>query len=277
MLRVIISATAKGADCGCWRRVRNLQITGNDIEYNYDLEAAASADVWIDVADGSIEEGTISSNTIQARPSPNGANIRFEAPVKPEARGRAGLWSITGNLIGSQTTNIHLKNTTGIAVTGNHVYTGVENALFLEGARHIVVSGNSLDQDHNRGRDLANGVRIENCDGILFQGNLLNDACAGDEIRGGAISVLNSRETLIADCQVFEPRRRGVFVENSRNTTVTDCQILERNDAGAMLAAIEVVGDCPGVFIRDTLYSNGIRGGILVPEGAEVRDNTRVE
>lgn len=257
--------------------VRNLQITGNDIEYNYDLEAATSADVWIDIADGSVEEGTISGNTIQARPSPNGANIRFEAPVKPEARGRAGLWSISGNLIGNQTTNIHLKNTTGIAVTGNHVYTGVENAFFLEGARHIVVSGNSLDQDHNRGRDLANGVRVENCDGILFQGNLLNDACAGDETRGGAISILNSRETLIADCQIFEPCRRGIFVENSRNTTITDCQILERDGAGAMLAAVEFVGDCAGIFVRDTLYSNGTRGGILVPEGAEVRDNTRGE
>lgn len=257
--------------------VRNLQITGNDIEYNYDLEAEASADVWIDVADGSVEEGTIASNTIQARPSPNGANIRFEAPVKPEARGRAGLWTISGNLIGSQTTNIHLKNATGIAVSGNHIYTGVENAIYLEGARHIVVSGNSLDQDHNRGRDLANGVRIENCDGILFQGNLLSDACAGDETRGGAISVFNSRETLIGECQIFEPRHRGIFVENSRNTTITDCQILDRKKTGVMRAAVEVVGDCTGVFIRDTLYDNGTQGGILAPGNAELRDNTCAE
>lgn len=257
--------------------VRNLQITGNDIEYNYDTEAAASADVWIDVADGSVEEGTISGNTIQARTSPNGANIRFEAPVKPEARGRAGLWTITGNLIGSQTTNIHLKNVTGVAITGNHIYTGVENAIYLEGARHIVVSGNSLDQDHNRGKDLANGVRIENCDGVLFEGNLVSDACAGDDARGGAVSVLNSRETLIADCQVFEPRKRGVYVENSRNTTIAGCQILERNRAGAMRAAIEVSGDCPGLFICDNLYHNGTLGGIIAPEGAAVKDNMPAE
>ncbi len=257
--------------------VRDLQITGNDIEYNYDLEAEASADVWIDVADGSVEEGTITGNTIQARVSPNGANIRFEAPVKPEARGRAGLWTISGNLIGSQATNIHLKNTTGVAVTGNHIYTGVENTIHLEGTRHIVVSGNSLDQDHNRGKDLANGVRIENCEGVLFQGNLLCDACAGDDTRGGAISVLHSRETLIADCQIFEPRHCGIFVENSRNTTITDCQILDRNATGALRAAIEVVGECPGVFIRDTLYHEGSQGGILAPEGTELRDNTRAE
>lgn len=257
--------------------VRDLQITGNDIEYNYDIEAETSADVWIDVADGSVEEGTISGNTIQAKPSPNGANIRFEAPVKPEERGRAGLWTISGNLIGSQTTNIHLKNTTGVAVTGNHIYTGVENAIYLEGARHIVVTGNSLDQDHNRGKDLANGVRIENCDGILFEGNLVSDACAGDETRGGAVSVLNSRETLIADCQVFEPRRRGIYVENSRNTTIAGCQILERNRAGVMGAAIEAIGDCPGLFIRDNLYHPGARGGIITPEGATLNNNILAE
>jgi len=257
--------------------VRDLQITGNDIEYNYNLEAEASADVWIDVADGSVEEGTIAGNTIQARVSPNGANIRFEAPVKPEARGRAGLWTISGNLIGSQATNIHLKNTTGVAVTGNHIYTGVQNAIHLEGARHIVVSGNSLDQDHNRGKDLANGVCIENCEGVLFQGNLLSDACAGDEARGGAISVLNSHETLIAGCQIFEPRHCGIFVENSRNTTITDCQILDRTASGVMRAAVEVAGTSPGVFIRDTLYHEGHKGGILAPVDADVRNNTRVE
>lgn len=257
--------------------VRDLQITGNDIEYNYDLEAEASADVWIDVADGSVEEGTIAGNTIQARISPNGANIRFEAPVKPEARGRAGLWTISGNLIGSQTTNIHLKNTTGVAVTGNHIYTGAENAIYLEGARHIVVSGNSLDQDHNRGKDLANGVRIENCEGVLFQGNLLCDACAGDEACGGAVSVLNSRETLIANCQIFEPRHCGIFVEHSRNTTITDCQILDRNASGTLRAAIEAIGANRGLFIRDILYHEGSKGGILANDGAELRDNTCAE
>ena len=118
---------------------------------------------------------------------------------------------------------------------------------------------------------------IENCEGVLFQGNLLSDACAGDEARGGAISVLNSHETLIAGCQIFEPRHCGIFVENSRNTTITDCQILDRTASGAMRAAVEVAGTSPGVFIRDTLYHEGHKGGILAPVDADVRNNTRVE
>jgi hypothetical protein len=68
--------------------IRNLQITGNDIEYNNyrafqesfadaDAEAEPTAEIYVDVVNGSVREGTISSNTIQATYSSNGANIRF--------------------------------------------------------------------------------------------------------------------------------------------------------------------------------------------------------
>ncbi len=67
--------------------IRNLQITGNDIEYNNDRshdvethERAPSADIWIDVRPtGSVREGTISGNTIQATNSSHGANLAFTA------------------------------------------------------------------------------------------------------------------------------------------------------------------------------------------------------
>lgn len=257
--------------------VRNFQITGNDIEYNYDLEAENSADICIDIADGSVEEGTITGNTIQARPSPKGANIRFEAPEKPEGRGRLGLWTISGNLIGSQTVNIYLKNATGIAVSGNHVYTGVDHALRLEGARHIVVSGNSFDQDHNRGRDMGNGIIIDNCDGILLQGNVMNETCSGEDASGGAIAVRNSRETMIANCQILEAKHCGIYVENSRNTTLSNCQILDRFGNSAFRAAIEVVGENSGAYIRDMLYHAGTKGGIIAPDTAVLEGNIQAQ
>ena len=66
--------------------IRNLQITGNDIEYNNnkahqkkfpDADAIPTAEIYIDVGEGSVREGTIASNTLQATYSPGGANIRF--------------------------------------------------------------------------------------------------------------------------------------------------------------------------------------------------------
>ena len=123
--------------------IRNLQICGNDIEYNYDLEAEESADVWIDAQEGSILEGAIVGITIQASLSPGGANIRMIGQSKEIAH-KVGLLSITGNLISSQNTNIHLKYTRGVAITGNTFFSGHEHSIHAEHSSNIVVGQNIL-------------------------------------------------------------------------------------------------------------------------------------
>jgi len=82
--------------------IRNLQITGNDIEYNYSKDVEGSADVLIDCSaePATIREVTICSNTIQARYSPGGANVRVLG-LSPEQNQHAGMITISGNLIGS--------------------------------------------------------------------------------------------------------------------------------------------------------------------------------
>ena len=101
--------------------IMNLQITGNDIEYNCDPEGPVSADILVDCSNmGNVCEGTISGNTIQAIPSPGGANIRFAGTSRNNEK--IGLWSITGNHISNQTVNIDLCHTRGISITGNTFY-----------------------------------------------------------------------------------------------------------------------------------------------------------
>ena len=88
--------------------IRNLQITGNDIEYNnyraFNMPEAAdvpTAEIYIDCSKGgTVREGTIASNTIQATYSPNGANIRIIGGASEHSH-LAGMWCISGNLIGS--------------------------------------------------------------------------------------------------------------------------------------------------------------------------------
>lgn len=246
--------------------IRNFQITGNDIEYNYDTEADASADIWFDVRDGSVAEGTIASNTIQARPSPGGANIRFHGPERPEQRARMGLWSITGNLIGNQTTNVHLENCRGITLTGNHIYTGKERTILVEASRHIVIGANSLDQSHNFGRDFANGITVRDSDGVVLSGLILDRAKSGSADAGGAIEILNSRETTVTDCQIFDPKYRGIFVADSRNTRLADNTILQRGaeeESTKMIAAIEVAEDARNTVITGNLVGEGSRGDVI--------------
>ena len=57
-----------------------------------------SADVYFDISKmGSIREGTISGNTIQANESPGGSNIHFSG--NPDSKIKIGLLSIVGNHI----------------------------------------------------------------------------------------------------------------------------------------------------------------------------------
>ncbi|MDP6058940.1 MAG: glycosyl hydrolase family 28-related protein, partial [Pirellulaceae bacterium] len=107
-------------------QIYNLQITGNDIEYNnhraFDAEPEPTAEIYIDTTTepSAVDEVTIASNTIQATPSPGGANIRV---LNKKGEGPApGLWTITGNIIGNQENNVHLTGCYGIVLSGNCIY-----------------------------------------------------------------------------------------------------------------------------------------------------------
>ncbi|MEX2577796.1 MAG: right-handed parallel beta-helix repeat-containing protein [Verrucomicrobiales bacterium] len=258
-----ISYNKRGGIVVLGGEIRNFHVTGCDIEYNFDTESEGSADILFDMREGSLAEGSIVSNTIQARPSPGGANIRFIGPERPVERTLSGLWAITGNLIGNQETNIHLVRSRGIAISGNHIYTGVKRTLNFEECHHIVVGDNSLDQSHNFRGGFTNGVTVKDCDGVILKGLLLDRA--GDEKQGGSIEILNSRETTVSGCQIFEPNHRGLYVSESRNTRVSDNVIVHRGEEPKMVAAIEVVGDSPGTLISGNLVGKGSEGDILTP------------
>ena len=247
--------------------IRNLQITGNDIEYNYDLEAAESADIWFDIREGSVAEGTIASNTIQARPSPGGANIRLRGPERPVDRTLMGLWSITGNLIGSQTVNIHLDQCRGMAIVGNHIYSGTERTLLVERSRHLVIGQNSLDQSHNHRGGSANGITLRDCDGVVLGGLILDRAASGSRAEGGAIEIIDCRETTVTGCQIFEPKYRGLYIAGSRNTRVSNNLVMERGEVREMLAAIEVAAGSRNTVIDGNLLGRGSEGDVIVAAG----------
>src|SRR5439155_24630011 len=123
--------TLRGSTLSYWKQggikvgaseVPNIQICSNDIEYNYDLKAKESADVLFDCRAGTVREGTLVGNTVQAVQSPGGANVRFlGAKDHPNA---VGLFAITGNLLGSQATVLDLHACRGIVISGNSSYSG---------------------------------------------------------------------------------------------------------------------------------------------------------
>ena len=253
--------------------MRNFQIVGNDIEYNYDPNNAGSADILIDMTPegSSFREGTIVGNTIQARPSPNGANVRFLGGKNLKV---GGLLTISGNLIGSQTHNIHLVDCRGVTISANAIYSAEEHSLWLENCANIVISANSIDwnPDHKK-KYLVDGILIEKCRGVTLATTIIENSFQGSEQTGGAIDVRASEDVTISNCQVLDFMYRGITLTDGLRCRITGCSVIERRRKPQAGSSIRVEGG------RDNLIANNIinRGGLSVAEGtAIVRDNLEV-
>ena len=173
--------------------IRNLQITGNDIEYNNnqahqvpDADSLPTAEIYVNVGqNGSVREGTIVSNTIQATYSPGGANIRFIGSHE-QGNHRTGMWTVTGNLIGSQNVGIHLTSARGFAISGNYIYSGHDRNILVERSRNIVLGSNCLGHNPDyRKQELATGIRFVDSENCNVTGLLIEDAEAGQHTLAG--------------------------------------------------------------------------------------------
>jgi polygalacturonase len=223
------------------------------------------------VGEGSVREGTIVGNTIQARISPGGANVRFAGGADIN---RISMWTISGNHISNQAVNVHLKNCRGMTLTGNSLALSGERNVRVEGSRHIVLGAHSLDHNPDYKLPVVDGVTLRDCDGCIVSGLLIEDARGGSEAEGGAVELYNCREVTVTGCQVFEPRWRGIYVANGRNVRVADCTVLERTGTPAMLAGVQLVGACPGTFVQGNVVGRGRRGDIVnEASGATVEGN----
>ncbi len=233
--------------------IRNLQITGNDIEYNNNkginvpnADGEATAEIYIDSEDGSIREGTICSNTIQATYSPNGANIRF---IGSGTKGnhRVGMWTISGNLIGSQAINIHLTSALGFSISGNYIYSGHERNIVIENSRSIVLGDNTLGHNPDYGdKELSTGVRFVDCEDVNINGLILQDAMAGQNTvantvaskKDALLEIVRCKRVSMTGCQILEGTPHGVLIEDCGNLLMSGCTVLDNRHPQLMKNAI---------------------------------------
>jgi polygalacturonase len=261
--------------------IRNLQITGNDIEYNYDLAQDASADVWIDSsADGSsVREGTIASNTIQAKYSPGGANIRMIG-YNAKQNHKAGMFSIVGNLIGSQETNVHLKACRGVVVSGNVIYSGHQRNLLVEGSRNIVTSSNSFDHNPDyQEKELCTGVRFVDSHDCTFNDTIIHDCQAGQHTvqdakpveRSGLVEIVRCQRMTLNGCQVLDGQPYGIAVEDSSRVAITGCSVLETRSEKKTRAAIRFQGQGSDNYVAACSLAAGPEGAVKATPSAGVK------
>ncbi len=247
--------------------IRNLQITGNDIEYNNnraikvpDADAIPTAEIYIDCGEtGTVREVTISSNTIQATYSPNGANIRIIGSATPESQ-KAGMITISGNIIGSQNTNVHLTNARGITLEGNYIYSGHHRNLLAENCKGLVIGANNFGHNPDyKEKELCTGIRLENCEDCTLTGLHIQDALAGEHTvagavpikRQGLIELIRSKRLMLTGVQVLEGFPYALEIEDCTELMLTGCTILDTRDEPKAKAAIHWTGKGTGSLIAN--------------------------
>ncbi len=256
--------------------MRNFQIVGNDIEYNYNPGVEGCADILVDSTpeNASFREGTIVGNTIQARRSPKGANIRI---MGGEELRSGGMMAITGNMIGSQEENIHLFRCRGVSMSGNYIYSAFERSLYMEDCANMVFGNNSLDwnPDHG-GKQTKDGIVIQNCDGVVLNGFILENCFRGSLERGGCVEIIKSRDVTIANSQILDPRYRGVVIQDSHRCKVDGCTILARKK-NEIKATVQVLGNSRDNMVINSTLTSGKWDvdfeSTLVRDNLEIRFN----
>lgn len=265
--------------------IRNLQITGNDIEYNnfrshlkHDDEP--TAEIYIDVGEkGTVREGTISSNTIQATYSSQGSNIRMIGASDGEkSNHRAGMWTISGNLIGSQKNNIHLTSVRGVTVTGNYIYSGHHRNILIEKSRNIVIGPNCMghNPDYQK-NELATGIRIEETENCNITGLLIEDAEAGRHTvantvqieRDALLELVRCRRVNVTGCQILDPTPVGIFANDCSETSINHCTVLDDRNPQKMTTGIKWTGQGTGNRIFGCRIGKGTDAAIVADETVE--------
>ena len=257
-------------------QIRNLQVTGNDIEYNYDPEAGCSADVWIDSSDpaATVREGTIVGNTIQAMYSPGGANV-YMVGHGPEVNHKAGMFTISNNLIGTQEVNVRLVACRGVVLSGNVMYSGRNRNVLVEDSRNVVVSGNSFDHNLDYQPDeLCTGLRFVRSEDCIVSGSMVQDLRTDPvdgALREGLVEVEGCQRVSLNGCQVLNGYPAGLFVVDSSDVTVTGCILMDTRVEEQMVVAVCWRGKGKGNLLASNRIGMGTRAALEIGSEAGVR------
>lgn len=224
--------------------VRNLQITGNDIEYNNaashdvdpDYASEPTAEIYMSCGEkGSMREITISSNTIQSTASPHGANIRLIG--SPEVTHRIGMLSVSGNLIGSQESNIWATRCRGLVISGNYIYGAEFRNICLEECENVSLTGNCIGANPDYQVPVRQvSVRLDQCDGVSLTGDIIEAMPPVDLAKvpthhrpaQALIEIEECRSVAISNCQLIDAIPTAIDVRESHLVTVDQCQMTNR-------------------------------------------------
>ncbi|MBY0328014.1 hypothetical protein EBS67_01815 [bacterium] len=247
--------------------IRNIQIVGNDIEYNFDPLESDSNDILFDCRKGTVREGTIVGNTIQAKGSAGGANIRLLGVGKDNPNA-VGLLAISGNLIGSQETAIHINAGRSVVISGNSIYSGYHHSLLLEDSEHLVIGSNSIDHNPEYKGNSTDAIVVSGCKNIQFTGNIVQHTRPAEIPVEATMAILNSTNVQISSCQFHQMRKRGILLNSSSMVRVNGCIFTSEKEQADFITSVDVDEKSKKVMLSDNFFAKGKKGNFNLPTHA---------
>jgi hypothetical protein len=214
--------------------VRNLHITGCDIEGNMSRDTEPTANVLLDSTGGSIAEVSITGCTIQHEsPAADSANVRILGAgvgglKNVPGKTKEGHVVITGNVFSDVKVNVDVRHARGVTITGNTFWMGYEHNLRVEHSEHVVVGPNDFPRnpryDYGDATTTKNAIVFRDCADCTLSGLHVHN------VRGVPAAVMLERcnRFNVVGCTILDCEGVGLLLKNVTNSRVSDCLI--RND-----------------------------------------------
>lgn len=249
-----ISYNCQGGVVSRGGNVRNLHITGCDIEANMCSEHPATANVLIDCTTSvfGTAEVAITGCTIQHSNVEGAANIRILGhgqAKQPESKKtestsgqRWGNVTISGNVLSDVQTNVHLKGCRGVTIQGNTFWMGYQHNLLVEDCSNIVCTGNNMDRnpgyDYGTAPSTINAVVFRNSQDCTIQGLHLTQV----NHLPAAMLVSDCRRMNISNCTILDCSGIGLLLRNVSDSLVTGCLIQDNSTTRAPSPSFQMEG-----------------------------------
>jgi hypothetical protein len=212
--------------------VRNLHVTGCDIESCMAAGGPPTANLLIDARGGSIGEIAITGCTLQHNHDAAGsANIRILGPAAKRTwtdYQRDGTITITGNILSDVWTNLEIRETRGVTITGNTLWQGYAHNLLIEDSSHVVVGPNLSDRSPRYNYSDAEQARLA----VIFRG-VEDSTISGLQITG------------------VQGEPAGLILDRCRRVNLTGVTVLDSDGAGLLLR------DCRKCRVSGCLFDDG--------------------
>ena len=226
--------------------VRNIHISGCDIEANHAENGPPTANILLECGKGSMAEVAITGCTIQhSSKAPDSANIRILGSGFMNRQGKmlpfnCGHVTIGDNVLSDVQTNIHLVGARGVTIVGNTFWQGYEHNLLVEKSQQVVVGANMMERNSLYGytSEAKNGIIFRGCSDCTIQGLHIHNV---QQCEAGLV-LENCNRMHITGCTILDCDNAGLLAKDLTESRITDCLIRDDREGAQGSTPLKLIG-----------------------------------